>query len=68
MMSMGVLGALIGLAIGIADVFILGLVKARIEQQRPTEGGGGGLVIGIVQISQLIFFPVAGWYAGTYLL
>ncbi|EAU40384.1 NADH dehydrogenase subunit I [Fulvimarina pelagi HTCC2506] len=65
-MSMGLIGALIGLAIGIADYFVLGLIRDRFREQRPTERVGGGLIIEIVRISQLIFFPIAGWYVEAY--
>ncbi|MEN3791870.1 hypothetical protein [Fulvimarina sp. MAC3] len=67
-MSMGLIGALVGLVIGIADFVILGLVRDRLKEQQPTERVGGGLIIEIVRISQLIFFPIAGWYFGKYIL
>ena len=67
-MSMGLIGALVGLAIGIADFFVLGLVRDRFKKQQPAERVGGGLIIEIVRISQLVFFPIAGWYVGAYLV
>ncbi|MER0239199.1 hypothetical protein [Fulvimarina sp. MAC8] len=67
-MSMGLIGALVGLVIGIADYFVLGFVRNRFKEQRPTERVGGGLIIEIVRISQLMFFPIAGWYVGAYLV
>ncbi|RFC65246.1 hypothetical protein DYI37_05235 [Fulvimarina endophytica] len=63
-----ILGALIGLAIGIADYVLLGFVRDRFRQKMPAERIGSGVIIEIVRISQLVFFPIAGWYVGAYLL
>ncbi|KQT48859.1 hypothetical protein ASG43_08425 [Aureimonas sp. Leaf454] len=52
-----VLGALAGLAIGIADFVALGLV-------RTPRTGGSGLSLKLVRGMSLVVFPIVGWFAG----
>jgi hypothetical protein len=52
-----ILGALGGLAIGIADFIALGLVRSP-------RTGGTGLSLKIVRGMSLVVFPIVGWFAG----
>jgi hypothetical protein len=51
-----ILGALAGLAIGIADFVALGLMRAP--------RGGAGLSLKLVRGMSLVVFPIVGWFAG----
>ncbi len=59
-----VIGALIGLAIGVVDFFILGYVREMIGRRRSSDRLGAGMALNVARISQLILFPVVGWFAG----
>ena len=59
-MSWGLIGAIIGLGVGIADMFILRGVAAR-----PELSGQSRTIINLVSYISLIIFPIVGWYAGT---
>ena len=59
-MSWGLIGAIVGLFVGIADMFILRGVAAR-----PELTGQSRTIITLVSYISLIIFPIVGWYAGT---
>ena len=60
-----ILGALAGLALGIV---VLGFVKARMAAERPSERLGASVAIEIARVSQLILFPLVGWFVGPALV
>lgn len=59
-----ILGAVLGLAIGLADFFVLGYVIDVMARRRPAERLGAGTALNIARISQLVLFPVVGWFVG----
>ena len=59
-----IIGALIGLAIGVVDFFILGYVRQWLGRRRPAERLGAGMALNVARVSQLIIFPIVGWFAG----
>ena len=59
-----VIGALIGLAIGVVDFFILGYIRQLIGRRRPSERLGTGMALNVARVSQLILFPIVGWFVG----
>jgi len=59
-MNWGIVGALIGLAIGIADFFILRMLAQR--QDAPSQAQ---VAIKLASYISLVIFPIVGWYAGT---
>jgi len=59
-----VLGALVGLALGVIDFYVIGLIMGQVARQRPSERLGASTALNIARVSQLIFFPVAGWFFG----
>ena len=63
-----ILGALAGLALGIVDFVVLGFVKARMAAERPSERLGASVAIEIARVSQLILFPLVGWFVGPALV
>ena len=62
-MSWGLIGAIVGLGVGIVDFLVLRNVAAKPEltQQSRT-------IIGLVSYISLVIFPIVGWYAGANLL
>ncbi|MEC5289882.1 hypothetical protein VSX64_03620 [Aurantimonas sp. C2-6-R+9] len=58
------IGALVGLAIGLADFFVLGYVIDAMARRRPSERVGAGAALNIARVSQFVLFPVVGWFAG----
>ena len=59
-----ILGALIGLVFGIVDFVLLGYVARKRGERRPAERLGSNLGLTVARVSQLIMFPVIGWFAG----
>ena len=59
-----IIGALVGLAFGIADFVMLGYMRAEMRRRSPTERLGAGFALNVARFSQLILFPVVGWFAG----
>ncbi|MEX6507519.1 hypothetical protein [Jiella sp. M17.18] len=59
-----IIGGLVGLLLGIADFFAIGYAKQRVARERPSERLGAGVALNIARISQLILFPVVGWFVG----
>ncbi|HEX2020129.1 MAG TPA: hypothetical protein VGO17_14435 [Aurantimonas sp.] len=64
MSNPAVIGALVGLVIGVADFIVLGYARDMLARRRSAEHTAAGTVLNLVRISQLIFFPVVGWFAG----
>ena len=64
MIEPAILGALIGLVFGIVDFVLLGYVARKRGEQRPAERLGSNLALTVARVSQLIMFPVIGWFAG----
>ena len=64
MIGPAILGALIGLAFGIVDFVLLGYVASKRAQGRPAERLGSNLGLTVVRVSQLLMFPLIGWFAG----
>ena len=60
----GLLGALAGLAVGVLDFFVIGYVMERMTRERPTERLGAKTALNVARVSQLILFPVMGWFVG----
>ncbi|WP_206454305.1 hypothetical protein [Aurantimonas marina] len=59
-----IIGALVGLAVGLADFFVLGYLAEAVARRRPSERLGAGAALNIARISQLVLFPVLGWFVG----
>jgi hypothetical protein len=59
MMSNGTIGALIGLAFGVADFVLLTVVSSRPQMPERNKP-----VLNIVRYIGLVVFPVAGWFIG----
>lgn len=59
-----IIGALVGFVIGLADFFVLGYVIDAMAKRRPSERVGAGVALNVARISQLVLFPVVGWFAG----
>ncbi|HEY6633483.1 MAG TPA: hypothetical protein VIZ90_18675 [Rhizobiaceae bacterium] len=57
-MSASVIGALVGLAIAVADYFLLRLLASRVDLDDTRR------VLKITGLSQLVLLPVVGWFAG----
>ena len=57
MMTAAILGALVGLAIGIADFVVLGAAARHSGAKR-----GGPLQI--IRLMSLVVFPIVGWFIG----
>ena len=64
MIEPAILGALIGLVFGLVDFVLLGYVAKKRAEQRPAERLGSNLGLTVARVSQLIMFPVIGWFAG----
>ncbi|TFF27665.1 hypothetical protein E3C22_04205 [Jiella endophytica] len=60
----GLLGGLVGLAIGVLDFFLIGYVMEQMRKERPSERLGAMAALNVARISQLILFPVMGWFVG----
>ncbi|MAU95109.1 MAG: hypothetical protein CMP81_04335 [Fulvimarina sp.] len=60
----GLLGALAGLAVGVVDFVLIGYVMERMARERPTERLGATTALNVARVSQLILFPVMGWFVG----
>ncbi|MCB8838501.1 hypothetical protein [Aurantimonas sp. VKM B-3413] len=58
------IGALVGLIVGIADFVLIGYLRQRIAREKPSERLGAGVALNVARFSQLIFFPVVGWFVG----
>ncbi|MCE7030096.1 hypothetical protein [Jiella avicenniae] len=59
-----IIGALLGLVIGVADYFVIGAVMERMARERPSERLGAKTALNVARISQLVLFPVLGWFVG----
>ena len=59
-----IVGALAGLVVGVADFVLIGAVMARMERERPSERLGAKTALNVARISQLVLFPVMGWFVG----
>lgn len=59
-MSAGMIGALIGLVVAIADLLLLRLLASRVSLPETRQ------VLNLVGLSQLFLLPVAGWLVGHY--
>ncbi|WAP69188.1 hypothetical protein [Jiella pelagia] len=59
-----IIGALVGVVIGVADFFIIGAVMDRMARQLPAEKPGAKMALNVARISQLVLFPVLGWFVG----
>ena len=60
----GLLGAIVGFAIGVFDFFLIGYVMQRMVREKPTESLGTRTAMNVARYSQLILFPVMGWFVG----
>ncbi|MBP0615044.1 hypothetical protein [Jiella mangrovi] len=60
----GVLGGLAGLVVGLVDFYVIGAVVDRMQRERPAERLGAKTALNVARISQLILFPVMGWFVG----
>ncbi|NDV85090.1 hypothetical protein GTW51_00055 [Aurantimonas aggregata] len=58
------IGALVGLLIGVADFFVLGYMRDMMARRRASEPVGPGLALNIARFTQLILFPIVGWFVG----
>ncbi|KQT82748.1 hypothetical protein [Aurantimonas sp. Leaf443] len=67
MIDAALLGAVAGLALGLADFWVLGRVLAAMARERPSERLGARVTLNVARYAQLLFFPVAGWFAGPLL-
>jgi hypothetical protein len=63
-MSPNLIGALVGLAFGLADYVLFGALIARAV--RRGEEGGGTRALDLVRKAQLFLFPLVGWFVGPY--
>ncbi|MBO0902185.1 hypothetical protein [Jiella sonneratiae] len=59
-----IVGALLGLVVGVADLFVIGQVMARMKRERPSERLGAMTALNVARVAQLILFPVMGWFVG----
>ncbi|NDW06538.1 hypothetical protein [Jiella pacifica] len=59
-----IVGALLGLVICVADYFVIGAVMERMTRERPSERLGAKTALNVARISQLVLFPVLGWFVG----
>tara|TARA_R110002020_G_scaffold40096_5_gene118609 strand:+ start:170 stop:382 length:213 start_codon:yes stop_codon:yes gene_type:complete len=59
-----IIGALLGLVIGVADYFVIGALMERMMRERPSERLGAKTALNVARISQLVLFPVLGWFVG----
>ena len=59
-MSAGMIGALIGLVVAIADLLLLRLLASRVSLAETKK------VLNVAGVSQLFLLPVAGWLIGHY--
>jgi hypothetical protein len=57
-MSASVIGALVGLAIAVADYFLLRLLASRVDLDDTKR------VLKITGLSQFVLLPIVGWFAG----
>ncbi|MBO0663789.1 hypothetical protein LQ948_14215 [Jiella sp. MQZ9-1] len=64
MIDPSILGALVGLALGVVDFVVIGFVIERMMKEQPTERLGARMALNVARISQLILFPVMGWFVG----
>ncbi|HEV2899976.1 MAG TPA: hypothetical protein VGX71_19510 [Pseudaminobacter sp.] len=55
-MSAGLIGALVGLAIAVADLFALRLLASRVELPETKR------VLNVTGLSQLVLLPVIGYF------
>ena len=62
-MSAGFMGGLVGLAFGIADYVLFGMLIDRAV--RRGEEGSGTRALDLVRKVQLVLFPLAGWFAAA---
>ncbi|UIJ73616.1 hypothetical protein [Aurantimonas sp. HBX-1] len=58
------IGALVGLVIGVGDFFLLGYMRDMMARRRSSEPVGPSLALQVARFSQLILFPVVGWFVG----
>jgi hypothetical protein len=63
MMEPALIGALAGLVLGIVDFMILGYVRSRRDRPHGGKGDPAGLALNVARYSQLVLFPVVGWFA-----
>ncbi|MBB4001709.1 MAG: hypothetical protein V7704_18375 [Aurantimonas endophytica] len=59
-----VIGALVGLVIGVADFFVLGYMRDMMARRRSSEPVGPSLALNVARYSQLLLFPIVGWFVG----
>jgi hypothetical protein len=59
-MSTGVIGAMIGLAVAVVDLFLLRLLATRVELAETKR------VLHVAGVSQLVLLPAAGWVVGHF--
>lgn len=59
-MSAGMIGALFGLAVAVADLLLLRLLASRVSLAETKK------VLNVAGFSQLFLLPVAGWLIGHY--
>ncbi len=60
-MSAGTIGALAGLLIAVADLYLLRLLAGRVEMAETKR------VLKVTGVSQLVLLPVAGYFVGRFL-
>lgn len=60
--------ALLGALVGLADFFILGMLRQRMARQAPSKRLGASFALQVARFSQLILFPVVGWFAGPLIM
>ena len=63
-MSLNLIGALVGLAFGIADYVLFGALIARAV--RRGEAGAGTSALDLARKAQLVLFPLVGWFVGPF--
>ncbi|MEF2551254.1 hypothetical protein VQ042_07730 [Aurantimonas sp. A2-1-M11] len=63
MMGPAIIGALAGLVLGIVDFVILGYVRDSRARKRGGAADPAGLAFDVARYSQLVLFPVVGWFA-----
>jgi hypothetical protein len=64
-MSMGLIGALIGLAFAVVEYALFGALLNR-SLRRGTKGAGPA-ILDLVRKAQIILFPIIGYFAGSLL-
>ena len=65
MTSYPLIGALVGLALAIAEFFMFGVLIARAGERGETGKGPG--ILDTIRKAQIVVFPAAGWIVGSLL-